>query len=167
MEDILYLKLNERQDKEKDTVLTDDVRENVKRWNKADVLLFEYFNKSFWKKIENEGENFYKELTIFRQKNWEIKRACVTNGTRLQTMYKGKQAKGYVIRNDLPGALLAVCQKLIASEIDYLEHLRVKQRQRSSHIKVDQPTMETERKREDNESWELAKDLAYEPVELA
>ena len=43
MEDILYLKLNERQDKEKNTVLTNDVRENVKRWNKADVLLFESF----------------------------------------------------------------------------------------------------------------------------
>ncbi|KAL9981527.1 hypothetical protein ACROYT_G010237 [Oculina patagonica] len=58
MDDILFLKLNERQDKEKDTILTDDVRENVKRWNKADVFLFEYFNKSFWEKIENEGENF-------------------------------------------------------------------------------------------------------------
>ena len=98
-----------------------------------DVLLFEYFNKSFWKKIENEGENFYQELTIFRQKAWEIKWGCVTNGTRLQTIYKGKQAKGYVIRNDFPGELLAVCQKLITSEIDYLEHLRVKQRQRNSH----------------------------------
>ena len=108
MEDILYLKLNERQDEEKDTVLTDDVRENVKRWNKADVLLFEYFNKSFWKKIENEGETFNKELNTFRQKNWEIKRACVTNGTRLQTIYKGKKAKGYVIRNDLFGEQLAV-----------------------------------------------------------
>ena len=70
MEDILYLKLNERQDK----VLTANVRENVRRWNKADVLLFEYFNKSFRKKIEKEGESFYKELNIFRQKNWEIKR---------------------------------------------------------------------------------------------
>ena len=166
MEDILYLKLNERQDKEKDTVLTDNVRENVRRWNKADVLLFEYFNKSFWKKIENEGESFHKELSIFRQKNWEIKRTCVTNGTRLQTIYKGKQAKGYVIKNNLPGEQLAVCQKLITSEIDYLEHLRVKQRQPSSQFEMNQPTMETEHKREDNESWELAQDLAYEPVEL-
>ena len=74
MEDILYLKLSERQDKEKDTVLTGNVRENLKIWNKADVLLFEYFNRSFWKKIEKEGESFYKELNIFRQKNWEIKR---------------------------------------------------------------------------------------------
>ena len=166
MEDILYLKLNERQDKEKDTVLTDNVRENVKRWNKADVLLFEYFNKSFWKKIEKEGESFYKELNMFRQKNWEIKQTCVTNGTRLQTIYKGKQAKGYVIRNDLPSERLAVCQKLITSEIDYLEHLRVKQRQPSSHFEVNQPTMETEHRREDNESWELAQDLAYVPVKL-
>ena len=135
-------------------------------WNKADVLLFEYFNKSFWKKIEQEGGNFYKELTIFRQKKWEIKRTCVTNGTRLQTIYKGKQAKGYVIRNDLPSEQLPVCQKLITSEIDYLEHLRVKQRQPSSHFEVNQPTIETEHKREDNESWELAQDLAYEPVKL-
>ena len=86
--------LNERQDKEKDTVLTDDVRENVKRWNKADVLLFEYFNKSFWKKIENEGRNFYKELNIFHQKNWEIKRACVTNGTRLQIKHSTRVSTG-------------------------------------------------------------------------
>lgn len=50
MDDILYLKLNERIDKEKNTLLTDDVKENVKRWNKADVLLFEYFNEAFWKK---------------------------------------------------------------------------------------------------------------------
>ena len=103
-------------------------------------------------------------MSIFRQKNWEIKRTCVTNGTRLQTIYKGKQAKGYVIKNNLPGEQLAVCQKLITSEIDYLEHLRVKQP--SNYFEVDQPTMETEHKREDNESWELAQDLAYEPVEL-
>lgn len=63
--------------------------------------------------------------------------------------------------------MLAVCQKLITSEIDYLEHLRVKQRQRNSHFKVDQPTMETEHKHDDRDSKELAKDLAYEPVELA
>ena len=140
------------------------MRENVKRWNKADVLLFEYFNKSFWKKIENEGENFYKELTVFRERNFEIKRACVTNETRLQTILKGKKVKGYVIRNDLPNELLTVCQKMTAREVDYLELLRVKQRQQSSHIMVDRPPMESEHEREDEESWELAKDLAYEPV---
>ena len=92
------------------------------------------FTNHLGKKIENEGENFYKELSIFRERNCEIKRVRVTNGSRLQTIYKGKQAKGYVIRNSLPGELLTVCQKLITSEIDYLEHLRVKQRQPTNHF---------------------------------
>ena len=154
MEDILYLKLNERQDKEKDTVLTDDVRENVKRWNKADVLLFEYFNKSFWKKIENEGESFYKELTIFRESKSEMKRACVTNESRLQTMYAGKLVKGYSIRTDLPKGLQTFCKKLTMSENSYLAYLREKQNQRLGK------EME-----EDKETWDLKQDLVYEPVQ--
>ncbi|XP_078361539.1 galactosylceramide sulfotransferase-like [Oculina patagonica] len=164
MDDILYLKLNERQDKEKDTILTDDVKENVKRWNKADVLLFEYFNKSLWRKIENEGESFYKELAIFRERNSEVKRACVTNETRLQTIYEGKRAKGYVIKSDTPSELQTLCQKLLISEKDYLQHLRVKQQERMSQFTVDPPRNEIEHEREDKESWDLAKDLVYEPV---
>ena len=154
MEDILYLKLNERQDKEKDTILTDDVRENVKRWNKADVLLFEYFNKSFWKKIENEGENFYNELTIFRERKSEIKRACVTNETRLQTVYARKRVKGYSVRTDLPRGLQTLCEKLTISENSYLAHLRKKHDQR----------LEKEME-EDKETWDLGQDLVYEPVQ--
>ena len=154
MEDILYLKLNERQDNEKDTVLTDDVRENVKRWNKADAVLFEYFNKSFWKKIENEGENFYKELAIFRERKSNIKRACVTNETRLQTVYAGKRVKGYSIRTDLPGRLQTLCKKLTESEISYLAYLRKKHNQR----------LEKEME-EDKETWDLEQDLVYKPVQ--
>ena len=154
MEDILYLKLNERQDKEKNTVLTDDVRENVKRWNKADVLLFEYFNKSFWKKIENEGESFYKELTIFRERKSDMKRACVTNETRLQTVYAGKLVKGYSIRTDLAKGLQTICKKMTISENSYLAYLRKKHDQGLQ--------MEKE---EDNKTWDLEQDLVYEPVQ--
>ena len=153
MEDILYLKLNERQDKEKNTVLTDDVRENVKRWNKADVLLYEYFNKSFWKKIENEGEDFYKELTIFRERKSDIKRACATNETRLQTVYAGKLVKGYTIRTGLRKGLQTICEKMAIRENSYLVYLRNK------HDQGLQMEME-----EDNETWDLEQHLVYEPV---
>lgn len=166
MDDILYLKLNERIDKEKNTLLTDDVKENVKRWNKADVLLFEYFNEAFWKKIENEGELFYKELAIFRERNGKIKRTCVTNETRLQTIYVKKQAKGYFIRRDLPIQLQSLCKKLVTSEKDYLQYLRVKQRERVTPLTVGPPKNSTEHEQEDKESWDLANDLVYEPVGL-
>lgn len=166
MDDILYLKLNERQDKEKNTILTDDVKENIKRWNKADVLLFDYFNKSFWKKIENEGEDFYKELAIFRERNSQIKRECVTNKTRLQTIYKGKKAKGYFIKGDLQSEERTVCQKLITSEINYLKYLRVKQQERTimTSPTVKPPKTDTEHEHDDKEPWDLARDLVYEPV---
>lgn len=154
VDDILYLKLNERQDNEKGTILTDDVRENVKRWNKADVLLFDYFNKSFWEKIENEGESFYKELAIFRERKDEIERTCVTNETRLQTVYWGKRVKGYAIRTDLPKELKTLCEKLTITENEYLGYLRGKHSKRLQN-EVD----------EDKESWDLSKDLVYEPVQ--
>ena len=156
MDDILYLKQNERIDKEKGTLLTDDVKENVKRWNKADVLLFEYFNKSFWKKIENEGKIFYKELAIFRERKSEIKQACVTNETRLQTVYSGKRVKGYAIRTDLPKELHTLCKKLTTSENAYLRYLRGK------HSRRLEKEMEV-----DKETWDLSRDLVYEPVQPA
>jgi len=82
MDDILYVKLNERQDKEKATYLSAKVKENIRRWNKADVLLFNYFNETFWRKVTMEGSGFLEDLSAFRQRKQEIKQFCI-NGSRL------------------------------------------------------------------------------------
>ena len=166
MEDILYLKLHDRVEEEKNTVPTDGVvQENIKRWNKADVLLFDHFNKSFWKRIENEGESFRKELAIFRQRNREIKQACVTNKTRLQIVNAGKFVKGYDLKSDLPKGLRPLCEKMTMSENKYLRHLREKQ-EKAEPIEVGQLnyTEVSQEMEEDEESWDLANDLIYEPV---
>ena len=55
IDDILYVKLNERKDNEKATRLSGRVHYNIRRWNKADVLLFNYFNATFWKKSRKGG----------------------------------------------------------------------------------------------------------------
>ena len=154
IDDILFLKLNERQDEEKGTILTDDIKENIKRWNKADVLLFEYFNKSFWIKIENEGESFYEELAAFRERKREIKNTCVTNETRLQTVYSGKQVKGYSIRKKLPNELKTLCEKLTITINSYLTKLRRKHEEKLAK-EVD----------EDQESWDRSTDLVYDPIQ--
>ena len=131
MDDILYLKLNERQDKEKVSNLNESVKEKIARWNEADVLLFDYFNKTFWKKVEMEGSGFYEELAAFRRKNDEMKRICVTNETHhLQSVYAGKLVKGYALRADLPEKLQFKCEKLIMSENEYLANLRQKRHAR-------------------------------------
>ena len=72
IDDILNVKVNERLDKEKASNLSDRVKENIKRWNKADVLLFTYFNATFWRKIEMEGSGFYEDLSAFRVLRMEL-----------------------------------------------------------------------------------------------
>ena len=87
IDDILHVKLNERLDKEKARRLSESVQENIKRWNKADVLLFDHFNKTFWSKVKNEGPSFYEDLAVFRQRKDEIMRLCLTNKARQQRAY--------------------------------------------------------------------------------
>lgn len=43
-EDVVFMKINERFDKERVVGIIDDIIENIKRWNKVDMLFFEYFN---------------------------------------------------------------------------------------------------------------------------
>jgi len=60
IQDILYVTLNERQDKEKATRLSAlRVKENIRRWNKADVLLFDYFNATLWRRVNRGTQREY------------------------------------------------------------------------------------------------------------
>ena len=45
-------------------------------WSKVDYLLFEYFNKTFWRKIADEGENFKQEVDHFRLVQLTVDRFC-------------------------------------------------------------------------------------------
>lgn len=129
-------------------------------------MLFEHFNKSLWEKIENQGESFRNELAIFREKTKQIRRACVTNVTKLQHLYGAKFVKGYSLKNDLPEPLRTFCAKMIMSENAYLNYLREKKKDRNETIKVESMNyteIELEIK-EDEKSWKLAKDLVYKPV---
>ena len=169
MDDILYLKLNDRQEEERNVALNSDIRENIKRWNKADVLLFDHFNKSFWKRIEKEGDTFEQELATFRQRATKIKQSCVTNETGLQFLYAGKYVKGYNLKHDLPEELRRLCEKMTMNENTYLKYLRGKQKKRMRLIEMG-PQNYTELGREmkeDEETWDSASDLVYEPVKLA
>ena len=64
-DDILYHKANKRIDEERAVDLSEDAKENIKRWNKADVFLYQHFNQTFWRKIQLEGEDFYNDLATF------------------------------------------------------------------------------------------------------
>ena len=84
IDDILYVKLNERKDNEKATRLSGSVQDNIRRWNKADVLLFNYFNATFWKKVEKKGSGFYEDLSAFRERRLKIQKLCFESRTKIE-----------------------------------------------------------------------------------
>ena len=159
IDDILYAKVNERLGKEKAFNLSDRVQENIKRWNKADVLLFNYFNATFWRKVEMEGSGFYEDLSAFRERRLKLEQLCFTNYGTEMWMWGPKFAKGYSIRNDLNSSFKYVCNHLIKKENRYLDALRKK---RSDELASE---VEEQTKIDDLISWDEAKDLQYVPVE--
>ena len=158
IDDILHVKVNERLDKEKASNLSDRVKENIKRWNKADVLLFTYFNATFWKKIEMEGSGFYEDLSVFRERRLKLQQMCFENGTgAVQEVFRGKIVKGYSTRNDLNSSFKFLCNRLIKTENDYLDELR---RKRKEQLESE---LEKQTRIDDSTSWNVAKDLQYVP----
>ena len=125
-EDILYFKLNERPDNKKRSNLTEDVKRDIKSWNRADFLLYERFNRTLWEKIEKIGPEFYKELNIFRQKKQELEKTCLEKGSYLDEAYTGVYVKGYRIKKDTPPKLRLLCERMMRNEINYVKYFRSK-----------------------------------------
>ena len=160
IDDILHVKVNERLDNEKASNLSDRVKENIKRWNKADVLLFTYFNATFWRKIEMEGSEFYEDLSAFRKRRLKLQQVCFENRTgAVQRIFRRKVVKGYYTRNDLNSSLKFLCNRWIKTENSYLDEL-LKKRQEEMESDLEKQT-----RIDDSTSWNVSKDLQYVPVE--
>ena len=159
-DDILHIKTNERTDKEKAVDLNDDVKENIKRWNKADMLLYQHFNQTFWRKIAMEGESFYDDLATFRRKKEEMKRLCFTDETSDQIVYARKYAKVTNLKQNLSAETKVKCERMTRFENTYLAYLREK---RESKLKGSFRAAPHEDDQE-KVSWDVAKDLQYDPV---
>ena len=158
IDDILHVKVNERLDKEKASNLSDRVKENIKRWNKADVLLFTYFNATFWRKIEMEGSGFYEDLSALRKRRLKLQQMCFENGSGpVQRIFGRKEVKGYSTRNDLNSSLKFLCNRWIKTENSYLDELSKKRREELD--------LEKQTRIDDSTSWNVSKDLQYVPVE--
>lgn len=159
-DDILYIKANERIDKERAVHLSEDIRENIKRWNKADVFLYQHFNQTFWRKIQMEGEDFYSDLATFRHKKTEMTHLCFTNVTSNQLYFPHKYVKVSHLKQNLSGETKVKCERMTEFELPYIQYLREKQQLKLKGIFRAEPEKDDQRKL----SWDVASELRYAPV---
>ena len=76
-EDIVYVKLRA---KKKKLEFEEEVKKNILTWNRADVTLFDHFNKTFWRKVQQEGPSFHQDLKAFRKINQNFQAMCESIG---------------------------------------------------------------------------------------
>ncbi|XP_072016059.1 galactosylceramide sulfotransferase-like isoform X2 [Amphiura filiformis] len=58
--------------------ISENLRETIRKWNHADVLLYEHFNRTLWRKIEEYGAEFWRDLDEFRRRMEEVSSLCET-----------------------------------------------------------------------------------------
>ena len=72
-QDIVYIKLRS---KKKKINFGKEVEKNILTWNRADAILYDHFNKTFWRKVREVGPSFDEELKTFRGINQEYQESC-------------------------------------------------------------------------------------------
>ena len=159
LKDILYFKLNERQDIQKRKFISKEVREDIKSWNKADFMLYQYFNRTLWQKIKAQGPSFRKELRIFRHKKEALTRACLQKGNFLDEAYTGVYVKGYSLKKNVSRRKRKICESMMKNELSYVKYFREKMSKRVN--KIEEPDEYLDDPKND---WEVASDLEHDPI---
>ncbi len=126
--DIVYFTLNARS---KSSVLSDInpvMKDRIKQWNLGDVKLYDHFNKTFWKKVKDFGEERMKrEVQELIESNEELYKMCIDRvsdndgrvwhppGVKVESLQVKAAAKKY-----------PQCVNMARTELPYTDLLRKK-----------------------------------------
>ncbi|KAG8596604.1 hypothetical protein GDO81_001984 [Engystomops pustulosus] len=135
MEDILYFKLNARKDSG-GSRLSSDMYQRAQEWNALDTRIYQHFNATFWKKVENYGvERMKKDVMELRRRNEELKQECIAGGgpvdaSKIQESglqpwqpFGQTSIQGYNLRRNIPPKHRQLCRNMLTPEIQYMSRL--------------------------------------------
>ena len=128
LEDVLYLRHNARVRSFKKHHIPKQFRDRFLQWNKADVFLYQHFNRTFWKKVDSQGENFWHEVHLLRKRSLEMKEECLVPGEHRDK--KSQTVSKLVLNPNIGKRNQELCEDLIKDEKSYLNFFRGKQLQR-------------------------------------
>lgn len=74
--DILYHSSNVRNHKIQEIIPTDEELKLYYDFSKIDFILYEHFNKSFWRKVQKQGPDFFDEVNHFKVVQLLMERFC-------------------------------------------------------------------------------------------
>jgi len=162
-DDVVFIKHNERQKEEKKN-MSQVLQVNIKSWNAADLLLYDHFNKTLWKKIAAEGPSFYEDLARFRRHNNEVFNLCIGEEPILTEIYAGKFVQGHGLKETIPVSKRTFCENLVKSELVFYDENMETLKRRQAEIDNLPEQFDFDNEFEPDNSWELSEDLAHRPI---
>lgn len=118
-----------------------ELAEKILKWNKADNRLYDYFNKTFWNRVDVYGkQRMAEDLEVFQRKQKEAEKKCIDS-------YQPFKKKPWILGAKLVKKPSDYCRNLAASETVYGERLREKMYQNIPGLK--EPTEDEETTRND------------------
>ncbi|XP_074860687.1 galactose-3-O-sulfotransferase 2-like [Carettochelys insculpta] len=139
LDDVVYFKLNSRS---QETVqsMSPESKEKVKEWCSLDWKLYQHFNRSFWRRMqETIGlDKLSQEVNLLRRKQKELMELCLLDpepidkakikDKKLQPFQSGRaNILGYNLKEGLSNETLRACLRLITPELQYMSYLYARQ----------------------------------------
>ena len=118
-EDILYVKFKMRTDDAK-TKITPTMADRIKQWNRADWIMYQHYNTTFWARANEYGiDNLKRDVEELQRRNKEAEKKCVLR-------YEPFKKKSWILHAVPRRPQSAFCTQLQASEIVYSDILKNK-----------------------------------------
>ena len=114
-DDILYIPKGIRSNSHR-VKMSEELSDKIRKWNAADVMLYEHFNRTFWEKILAYGPNFETDLATFRALKHNVTENCVDP---FKKNTKDKREDKFVLRNNS-----CHCRNIMYDDVAYTQILR-------------------------------------------
>ncbi|XP_057310332.1 galactose-3-O-sulfotransferase 2-like [Hydractinia symbiolongicarpus] len=132
MKDVLYFTMNKRPDNRRQKIQNiAEKRMKLKRYNKLDYSIFEYYNKTFWEQVKAGGETFQNDVKILKAINKMLADTCLHQGRHFDKSQWWFPILGYKLKVEAKKSpYFQLCEDMTRSEIDFTNMLKLKSTKR-------------------------------------
>ncbi|XP_033116566.1 galactosylceramide sulfotransferase-like [Anneissia japonica] len=99
--------------------LNDQLRARIRKWNSADVMMYNHFNKTLWRKIKEYGDGFKSDLAEFRFRERAAMQKCIDE-QRLNR--SDRREEKFVLKRNVTGSIF--CENILRGDIQYTKLIR-------------------------------------------
>ncbi|XP_029639195.1 galactosylceramide sulfotransferase [Octopus sinensis] len=123
MEDIISMRMNIFDKDEVNMPLKAGMFNSIKKWAHADLELYEYFYRKFWRRINQMKQDFWREVEIFKEIQLKVENYCLNlNASQDLLLIDGSEWNDrFLVSNE-------TCKLLNMKEVKFMNYLRTQQK---------------------------------------